>query len=329
MFKGKQFYHEHVRKAIIAFGTIFNGINIERKNTSDVAAQNLRVPLAYSTKQKFLTRIEQTPTVESRGDVAIILPRMGFEILGLQYDPSRKISQIQKHRKTISSDALNVTRQFVSTPYDMNLALYIFAKNQEDGLQILEQILPYFNPDFNITLNDLPEMDIKRDIKIVLDGISYEDNTAGTFADRQSIIWTLNFNMKLNFYGYVSNQSVIREAISTIYQNPDFQGAFVRQTYSVEDARATATATISGDAVNAITLTYAGTKYTTEPNVTLTGNARAHAVMDGDKIGSIVIDDAGSGYVSAPTVTIEGPDAGSQTIDDAYRFLEEFDETYV
>jgi hypothetical protein len=211
----------------------------------------------------------------------------------------------------------------------MSLALYIFAKNQEDGLQILEQILPYFNPDFNITVNDLPEMGIKRDIKIVLDGISYEDNTAGTFADRQSLIWTLNFNMKLNFYGYVSDQSIIRETISSIYQNPDFEGAFVRQTYSVEDATATATATLTGDAVSAITVTYAGTKYTSEPNVTLTGNARAHAVMDGDKIGSIVIDDGGSGYVTAPTITIEPPDDGNQTIDDAYRFVEEFDETYV
>jgi len=328
MFKGQQFYHEHVRKAIIAFGTIFNNINIVRKNSSDVEVQSLRVPLAYSTKQKFLTRIENQPTVESRGDVAIILPRMGFEILGLNYDATRKISPIQKHRKTDSSDALKVKTQFVSTPYDMNLSLYIFAKNQEDGLQILEQILPYFNPDFNVTLNDLPEMGIKRDIKIVLDGIGYEDNTAGTFADRQSIVWTLNFSMKLNFYGYVANQGIIREAIATIYQNPELVGAYSRQTFSIEEATATAVATIAGGSVDAITLTYAGTKYTREPNVILEGNARAHAIMDGDKISRIVIDDAGSGYTSAPTVTIDPPDDGIQTIDDAYRFVEEFDQTY-
>lgn len=329
MFKGKTFYHEHVRKAIIAFGTIFNNINIERKNASDQLIQTLRVPLAYSTKQKFLSRIEQIPTVESRGEVAIVLPRMGFEIVGLTYDPTRKVSVIQQHRKTDSSDALSVKSQFVSTPYDLTMSLYIFAKNQDDGLQILEQILPYFNPDFNITVNDLPEMGIKRDIKIVLDGVGYEDNTAGAFADRQSIVWSLNFTMKLNFYGHVGDQNIIREAIATVYQNPELAGPYTRQTYRIESATATATATLSGDAVDAITVTFAGEGYTKEPNVTLTGNARAHAIMDGDKISSIVIDDAGSGYSEAPTVTIEAPDDGIQTIDDAYRFVEEFDETYV
>ena len=329
MFKGKTFYHEHVRKAIIAFGTIFNNINIERKNTSDTLIQTLRVPLAYSTKQKFLSRIEQIPTVESRGEVAIVLPRMGFEIIGLNYDPTRKVSPIQQHRKTNTSNALSVKSQFVSTPYDLTLSLFIFAKNQDDGLQILEQILPFFNPDFNITVNDLPEMGITRDIKIVLDGIGYEDNTAGAFADRQSLVWTLNFTMKLNLYGYVGDQNVIRESIATIYQNPDLVGPFIKQTYSVEAATATATATIDSGSVDAITVTYAGTGYTKEPNVTLTGNARAHAIMDGDKIDSIIIDDAGSGYTEAPTITIEPPDDGIQTIDDAYRFVEEFDETYV
>lgn len=328
MFKGKQFYHEHVRKAIIAFGTIFNNINIVRTNASDVDVQSLRVPLAYSTKQKFLTRIEQTPSVESRGDVAMVLPRMGFEIIGLTYDATRKISPIQQHRKPISTDALKVKSQFVSTPYDMSISLYIFAKNQEDGLQILEQILPYFNPDFNVTINDLPEMDIKRDIKIILDSIGYEDNTAGTYADRQSLVWTLNFTMKLNFYGYVADQGIIRQAIATVYQNPELIGAYSRQTFSVEEATATAVATIDSGSVNSISLTYAGTKYTKEPNVSIEGNARAHAIMDGDKISRIVIDDAGSGYTSAPAVTIDPPDDGNQTIDDAYRFVEEFDQTY-
>jgi len=328
MFKGQQFYHEHVRKAIIAFGTIFNGITIVRKNSDGQAIQSLRVPLAYSTKQKFLSRIENQPTVESRGDIAMVLPRIGFEILGLNYDPTRKISQIQKHRNTIQSNALNVKTQFVSTPYDMSISLYVFAKNQEDGLQILEQIIPYFNPDFNVTVNDLPEMDIKRDIKIVLDGIAYEDNTAGTFEDRQSIVWSLNFTMKLNFYGYVADQGIIREAIATVYQNPELIGPYARRTFSITEATATAVATIDSGSVNSITLSYAGDGYLTEPNVIVEGNARAHAVMDGDKINKIVVDDPGSGYLAAPTVTIDPPDDGVQTIDDAYRFVEEFDQTY-
>ena len=328
MFKGKQFYHQHIRKAIIAFGTIFNNINIVRRDSDGEEVQALKVPLAYSTKQKFLSRIEQDPTVESRGDVAIILPRMGFELLGLTYDPTRKVTTLQKHRKTDTSNALSVKSQFVSTPYDLTLSLYLFAKNQDDGLQILEQILPYFNPDFNITINDLPEMGISRDIKVVLDSIGYEDNTTGTFADRQSIVWTLSFTMKLNFYGHISDQGIIRKAIASVFQNPDMVGPRIKQSYSIESVTATATATLSGDTVDAITVTYGGANYTKEPNVTLTGNARAHAVMLGDSIDSIVIDDAGSGYTEAPTITIEPPDEGIQSIDDAYRFVEEFDQTY-
>tara|TARA_B110000967_G_C18900365_1_gene574421 strand:+ start:4363 stop:5358 length:996 start_codon:yes stop_codon:yes gene_type:complete len=330
MFKGKTFYHSHIRKAIVAFGTIFNDINIVRKDSAGVEAQSMRVPLAYATKQKFLTRIEQIPTVESRGEVAIVLPRIGFELIGLNYDPTRKVSPIQQHRKTISSNALSVSSQFVSTPYDLTIAMYIIAKNQEDGLQILEQILPYFNPDFNITINDLPEMGIKRDIKIVMDGIGYEDNTAGNFADRQSLVWTLNFTMKLNFYGYVADQGIIRKAIASVFQNPNMLGPRSRQQFTITEATATATATLTGGAVTAVTIVYAGTGYTKQPNVILTGNARAHAVMsnDGTSINNIVIDDAGSGYGAAPTITIEAPDLNNQKIDDAYRFLEEFDQTY-
>lgn len=326
MFKGKNFYHQHIRKAIIAFGTVFNNIVIERKNTSGVIEQSIRVPLAYSTKQKFLSRIEQIPTVESRGEVAIVLPRMGFEITSLMYDPARKISQIQKHIKPQTTDALNVKRQFVSTPYDLNLALYIFAKNQEDGLGILEQILPYFNPDFNITINDLPEMGIKRDIKIVLQDISYEDNTSGTFAARQSIVWTLNFNMKLNFYGHVAKEGIIRKAIVDAFNSLE-ESAGTRITASVQPATATATATISSGSLDKVTLTYAGSGYVKEPNVTITGNGRAHATMIEDRVKEIIIDDVGSGYTEAPTVTIEAPLSSDSiiTVDDPYRFLVEFD----
>ena len=176
MFRGQSFYHQHIRKAVIAFGTIFNNINIERKNSSGVIVQALRVPLAYSTKQKFLTRISRVPDATTRGEVAITLPRMGFEIDGLQYDPSRKVSVINRNKAVGEGDDTNTVRvAFNSTPYNMNLALYIFAKNQEDGLQCLEQIIPYFNPDFNVTINDLPELWIKRDIKITLDNVMYED----------------------------------------------------------------------------------------------------------------------------------------------------------
>jgi hypothetical protein len=221
MFKGTTFYHNHIRKAIIAFGTIFNDINIERKNASGAIAQSIRVPLAYSTKQKFMTRIARVIDTSTRGEVAITLPRMGFEIQGLTYDPARKTQVINKNKVVGTGDDTNTVRMaFNSTPYNMNMALYIFAKNQDDGLQCLEQIIPYFNPDFNVTINDLPELGIKRDIKITLDNVGYEDEYEGEFANRLSVVWTLNFTMRLNFYSNVSNHDVIKKAIATVYNDP-------------------------------------------------------------------------------------------------------------
>lgn len=339
MFKGKTFYHSHVRRAVAAFGSIFNNIIIQRKDSSGNVAQSLRVPLAYATKQKFLSRIEGQPNLTDQ-EVALVLPRMGFEISSLTYDPTRKVAPIQQHRKTNVSDALKMTQTFVSTPYDLNLTMYCFAKNQEDGLQIIEQILPFFNPDFNITVNDLPELGIKRDIKITLESVAYEDNTYGQFADRQSIIWSLNFTMKLNFYGNIADQGIIRSAITKVYENPDMQGLKEQRTFSVASPTATGTSTLSGDGVGSIAITYAGAGYTSSgPNITITGDgtgARASVTMEADplnsgkfKVKTITIDDAGSGYTEAPTVTFEAPDDGVQTIDDAYRFLEEFDESYV
>ena len=234
MFKDTQFYHEHIRKAIVAFGMIFNNIRIERKNSSGEIAQVMRVPLAYSTKQKFISRIAQIPDAESRGEVAIVLPRMGFEIEQLTYDPSRKVSPIQRNKAVGTGDDVNTVRtSYVATPYNMSLALYVFAKNQEDGLRIIEQILPFFNPDFNITVNELPALGIKRDIKITMDSIDYDDNYEGDLADRQSIIWTLNFTMRLNFYGPVTNSNVIKESIAKLYEKDDFLNVRVKSTSTI------------------------------------------------------------------------------------------------
>jgi len=232
MFLGKFFYHQHIRKAIIAFGTIFNNITIHRKNSAGEIVQNVRVPLAYSTKQKFLARIAAVPTTDP-ASVAITLPRIGFEITGLNYNPTRKINLLTKNVAVGQGDDPNKLRsQFTSTPYDMNISLYIFAKNQDDGLQIVEQILPFFNPDFCVTINDVPEMGIKRDLQITLNGIDYEDQYEGDFTQRQSVIWTLNFTLGLNFYGPVEMQGIIRTAIANTYANdiPDISNA---QRYTV------------------------------------------------------------------------------------------------
>jgi hypothetical protein len=217
MFLKQHFYHSHIRKAIVAFGTIFNQITVERKNSAGEIAQSIRVPLAYAPKQKFLTRIASVPGIDP-ASTAITLPRIGFEITGLQYNPSKKINLLTKNVAVGTSDDPNKLRtQFTSTPYDMSIALYIAAKNQDDGLQILEQILPFFNPDFCVTINDIPEMGIKRDLQIVLDSINYEDNYESDYTQRSTLIWNLNFTLGLNFYGPVEQQGIIKTAIANTY----------------------------------------------------------------------------------------------------------------
>lgn len=221
MFLRQHFYHQHIRKAIIAFGTIFNQITVKRFNADEEIVQSIRVPLSYSPKNKFLARIAEVPSTTTQA-AAIILPRMGFEITGLQYNPARKINLLTKNVAVGQGEDPNTLRtQFTSTPYDMNVSLYIMAKNQDDGLQIIEQIIPFFNPDFCVTVNDIPSMGIKRDLQIILDNIAYEDNYEGDYLQRRSIIWTINFTLGLNLYGPVEQQNIIRTSIANTYTDID------------------------------------------------------------------------------------------------------------
>lgn len=239
MFLKQHFYHQHIRKAIVAFGTIFNQITVQRKNSAGEIAQSIRVPLAYAPKQKFLTRVASVPTNDP-ASVAITLPRIGFEITGLQYNPTKKINLLTKNVAVGQGDDPNKLRaQFTSTPYDMNIALYIASKNQDDGLQILEQVLPFFNPDFCVTINDIPEMGIKRDLQITLDGITYEDNYEGEISQRQSIIWNLNFTLGLNFYGPVEQEGIIRTSIANTYASTTDNNSKQQYQVSVTPSDAT------------------------------------------------------------------------------------------
>jgi len=341
MFKNKQFYHEHVKRAIVAFGMIFNNINVNRKDSNDVTRQVVRVPLAYSTKQKFLSRIAAVPDTSSRGEVALVLPRMGFEIDSFVYDPTRQTSAIQKNKAVIGGDAVtSVARTFVSTPYNMSLSLYVYAKSQEDGLQVIEQILPFFNPDFTVTVNELPELGIKKDIKITLDGINYDNQNEVAFDERQSIVWTLNFTMRLNFYGFVSDQSLIREAIANVYavdSADDFTNSdsYTKITASIETTTATATAVVDGGSLSKIIIDYVGEGYVNDPLVTISGGGGAGATAettlnDDGTIKTIDITAAGTGYTSTPTVTITDPPntVAEPSPDDPFRFVVEFENVY-
>ena len=205
---GQQFYHETIRKIIVSFGTIFNNIQIVRKNSSGNITQSMKVPLAYGPKQKFLTRIREDASISKT--TAITLPRIAFEIQTLSYDTTRKLNRVTKIRKTSAKGSGKLETQYMPVPYNVDLQLFVMAKSGDDALQIIEQILPFFQPEYTITVNDNLDMKQKRDVPIVLTGIDYEDNYEGDFTTRRAIIYTLSFTAKFYLYGPVTSQSVIK-----------------------------------------------------------------------------------------------------------------------
>ena len=202
------FYNQGMRKMTVAFGQVFNNIQIKRTG-SDSTIQSIRVPLAYAPKEKFLVRLDQQPNLEDR-QFAVTLPRMGFEISGIEYDGSRKLTKVQKFKSTKTNSGV-MNFNYMPVPYNISYNLYCFTATAEGGLQIVEQILPYFQPDYTVTINVVPEMGIKRDVPIVLNNINYEDSYSGDFESRRAVIYTLNFTAKTYLYGPASTQKVIRE----------------------------------------------------------------------------------------------------------------------
>jgi len=217
----RYFYNEGLRKLTIGFGTIFNNVQVKKMSSAgDSTIQSVRVPLAYGPKEKFLVRLDQQANLDSR-EFAVVLPRMSFEITGINYDATRKLTRVQKYKtvKTGSNSILNIN--YTPVPYNINYNLNVFTATAENGLQIVEQILPFFQPDYTITLNVLPDMNIKRDVPIILNNVTYEDTYNGDFTTRRSVIYTLSFTAKTYLYGPASTQKVIRTVQSDIYTDVD------------------------------------------------------------------------------------------------------------
>jgi hypothetical protein len=211
---GQHFYNEAIKKTVVGFGTLFNNIEVRKKDPQSGESLEIeKVPIAYGPKQKFLTRIEQNLDTTNNRRVAIVLPRIYFEMSGVSYDGSRKTSPVQKYRTIVNDNGNEVRVQYVPVPYNMEFELGIIAKNQDEGLQILEQILPYFQPNFNITLNMIPDMDEKKDVQICLNNINYEDDWEDDFMTRRTIVWTLNFTAKSYIYGPFNQADIIRKAM--------------------------------------------------------------------------------------------------------------------
>ena len=187
---------------------MFNNINLVRKDNSGNISQSMKVPLAYGPREKFLVRLNEDADLTKQ--VAITLPRIGFEIQNLEYDSARKLNRVQRFKKVKGAEAKQLDAQYMPVPYNLSIELYIMAKQSDDALQIVEQILPYFQPDYTLTINDNVAMDSKRDVPIVLNSISYEDNYQGDFTTRRALIYTLSFTAKFYLYGPVTSSKVIK-----------------------------------------------------------------------------------------------------------------------
>ena len=205
---GQQFYHETMRKVVVGFGTMFNNIQLVRKDNNGNITQSMKVPLAYGPREKFLVRLRDEPDLNKA--TAITLPRIGFEIANLSYDPSRKLNRVQKFKKVKGANSDQLDTQYMPVPYNLDFELYILAKQSDDALQIVEQILPYFQPDYSITIKDMTDMGIKKDVPVILNSISYEDDYQGDMTQRRAIIYTMSFTTKFYLYGPVTSSSVIK-----------------------------------------------------------------------------------------------------------------------
>ena len=213
---GGPFYFGLIRKYVILMGTLLNNISITRTDKDGNLTSLLKVPITYGPKDKMLARILQDPALDVQSAV-LPLPMISFEMGKMAYDGSRKLNTIGK---VSVKDATNINKfkyQYNPVPYNIDFKVFIYAKNAEDGTKIIEQILPYFTPDWTTTVNLIPEIDVKVDIPIVLNNINYSDNYDGQYKDRRAIIWSLDFVLKGYIYGPVKSSGIIKFVTTNFY----------------------------------------------------------------------------------------------------------------
>lgn len=211
---GSHFYHQRIRKAVAVFGSLFNNINVIRKNTAGEVISQVKVPLSYAPKRDFLTRMDNMLNGEvNERQIALKLPRMSFEIVAMNYDPIRQLPKMNNCVKAPTTYTGSATQLYTPVPYNVNFQLNVYGKSQDDVLQIIEQILPYFTPQYTVTVKPLSEYDVKEDTPITLQGITFSDDYEGQIENRRSIIYTLDFEMKISLYkGVAATGTIITSA---------------------------------------------------------------------------------------------------------------------
>ena len=212
---GAHFYHKRVRTAVSVFGSLFNNIHVIRQNKAGGVISQIKVPLAYAQRRQFLSRIEEMEQgQDAERKVAIKLPRMSFEITNMVYDAARQLPKMNAFTSAVNNSVVNRQKLYSATPYIVSFQLNVYAKNQDDALQIVEQILPYFTPQYTVTVKpftDIPTL--LEDVPISLGSVVMQDNFEGALGDRRTIVYSLDFDMKILLHGPLSDdgQKIIRD----------------------------------------------------------------------------------------------------------------------
>jgi hypothetical protein len=213
---GQTFYNQTIRKYVALFGTLFDDIHINSTDSSGNIIDFIKVPITYAPKEKLLARLNEDPNID-RPTATITMPVMSFEMLDPRYDGDRKLPTINRAANKIANTASSLYYQYNPVPYNFGFKLYIMVKNAEDGTKIVEQILPYFTPDFTVNVELIPLMNELKDIPIVLNAVSQTDTYNGGFTERQTLIWTLDFTLKGYLYGPVKTTPIIKFANVNFY----------------------------------------------------------------------------------------------------------------
>ena len=213
---GQFHYHSAIRKYIIMFGNMFNDIDVVRFTSSGQSQQQLRVPIAYGPREKYLAKLRSDP--DGRREIAMVLPRLSFELTSMNYAPERVLNRT--HKQLVIGGGNNTLRQtWTPVPYDLDMSLYAMFANQEDAVQVVEQILPYFRPEWTNSVKIVPELDTYVDVPTILNGMTIEDTYDGDFDTRRAIIYTFTFRIKGYLFGPVTNKGIIRRTLVNTF-NP-------------------------------------------------------------------------------------------------------------
>lgn len=211
------FYHKSIRNVVVVFGTLFNEIQVLRRDSDGAELQRFTVPLSYSSKEKWLARLRQGVQLDGEETVTqISLPRMGFELTNVTYDPQRKHITTTQRKVCDPNKPNTLLVSFTPVPYDLEMSLYIIVDKQDDGLQIIEQILPFFAPEFTVSIKSVEGLYESVDVPYILNSTTIEDNFEGNMDDRRVILWTLTFTAKAQIFGFADENGIIRKVIANL-----------------------------------------------------------------------------------------------------------------